>query len=115
LVLLDERSLAQPSPITCNIHAPELGWVLVRDNPFVAISDQDGKFEIKYLPRERELKFIVWHERRGILKTAAWPAGRMVLTLSRGVAEHDLGDVKLAPHLFEAAGETELEDAKPTP
>jgi hypothetical protein len=102
MVLLDERSLSQPSRITCNIHAPEAGWVLVRDNPFAAISDEDGKFEIKYLPRDRELKFVVWHEKQGILKSADWPKGRMVLTLPHEEDAHDLGEIKLAPQLFEA-------------
>jgi hypothetical protein len=110
MVLLDERSLSQPSRIYCNIHAPETGWVLVRDNPFAAISDQDGKFEIKFLPRDRELKFVVWHEKQGILKTANWPKGRMVLTLPRDSAEHNLGDVKLAPQLFEADESAKSQD-----
>lgn len=101
MVLLDERSLSQPSRIYCNIHAPEAGWALVRDNPFAAISDEDGKFEIKHLPRDRELKFVVWHERQGLLNTTDWPKGRMTLTLPHDADVHELGEVKLAPQLFE--------------
>ena len=40
------------------------GWVIARDNPYVAVSKADGTFEIKDLPAG-ELEFLAWHERPG--------------------------------------------------
>ena len=42
-----------PSQVTCNIHPWMKGWVLVRPNPYAAVSGADGSFEIKGLPVER--------------------------------------------------------------
>jgi hypothetical protein len=56
-------SSAETTPIKleCSIHPWMNGYVLVRDNPYFAVTDKDGKFSIKNIPAG-EHTFIVWHE-----------------------------------------------------
>lgn len=39
-----------PVEVKCNAHNWMKGWILVRDNPYFAISGEDGTFEIKNIP-----------------------------------------------------------------
>ena len=56
-----------PMPVECNIHSWMRAYCHVLDHPYFAISDKDGKFEIKKLPEGRH-KFILWHEKCGFLE-----------------------------------------------
>src|SRR5262245_13584530 len=88
-----------PVTIQCNIHSWMKGWLLVRPDPYFAVSDKDGKFEIKNLPAGTELEFAVWHEKPGWLKSAKIgdkttdQRGRFKYTVKPG--DNDLGDIKL--------------------
>ncbi|GAB5442035.1 MAG: hypothetical protein Fues2KO_23840 [Fuerstiella sp.] len=42
------------------------GYALVQDHPFMAVTDEQGHFEIQGVPRGSH-KLIVWHELRGYL------------------------------------------------
>ena len=42
------------------------GVILIRDNPYVAISDETGKFTIENIPAG-EWKFQFWHKKAGYL------------------------------------------------
>ena len=55
-----------PTKLTCNIHPWMTGYMIVRDDPYVAITDENGNFEIKNMP-EGEWKFQFWHERVGYM------------------------------------------------
>lgn len=55
-----------PFAVQSNIHPWQRAWLIVLDHPFAAITDADGRFEIRDLPAG-EHHFIVWHERRGYL------------------------------------------------
>ena len=55
-----------PMPIECNIHSWMKGYCHVLDHPYFAVTDKDGKFEIKNLPIGMH-KFIIWHEKAGFL------------------------------------------------
>jgi hypothetical protein len=81
------------------------GWVLVRPNPFFAISSEDGTFEIKGLPAGQDLEFQVWQEKAGFVtavklkdKATTWERGRFKQKLKAG--DNDLGEVKLAERNF---------------
>ncbi len=87
-----------PVLITCNYHPWESGYILPRDNPYVAVSAADGTFTIPKLP-VGELEFQVWHERVGYLDTPDWRKGRFETTIKPGT--NDLGTIKLAPSMFE--------------
>jgi plastocyanin len=87
-----------PTPVTCNIHPWMKGYIVAKDNPYVAVSKPDGTFEIKDLP-VGELEFQAWHEKSGYLATPDWgKRGIFKYTIKDG--DNDLGTIKLNPELF---------------
>ncbi len=62
-----EKEQRLPCAINCSIHPFMQGWVLVRDNPYMAASDKEGKLAIDKLPAGTH-EFQFWHERVGYLK-----------------------------------------------
>ena len=96
---------AIPAQVTCNIHPWMKAWLVVRPNPYAAVSKADGSFEIKGVPvGEVELQF--WHEKAGYIgevtvggKTEKISKGRKKVKVA--AAGTDLGDMTLAPALFQ--------------
>lgn len=94
------RKQTLPQPVGCNIHPWMKGFILARDNPYFAVTGDDGKFEIKNLPTGTELEFQVWQEKSGYLAAKPeWERGRFTMSLQDGV--NDLGDIKVDPKLFD--------------
>ena len=98
-----------PAPVSCSIHGWMHGWLVVRPNPYFAISDKDGNFEIKGLPAG-EHEFQVWQEKAGYItdvstggQSVEWVKGRVKWTVEGGKTT-DLGDFKLAAAQFNKAG-----------
>lgn len=91
------RAQLVPVPVTCNIHPWMKGYILPRDNPYVAVTGKDGSFELKSLPAG-ELEFQAWHEKSGYVATPEWEKGRFKLTIAAG--SNDLGTKKLPAALF---------------
>ena len=54
---------ASPRPIavSCNIHPWMRGWMRVFDHPYFAVTDEDGKFEIKNAPAGK-YNLVMWQE-----------------------------------------------------
>jgi plastocyanin len=54
---------AEPSPVhyKCTIHPWMAGYVRVFDHPYYAVTDDDGKFEIKDAPAGK-FRIVYWHE-----------------------------------------------------
>ena len=73
--------------------------ILIRENPYVAITDADGKFTIKNIP-PGDLKFQFWHKKGGYLKTIEIDGyepdrrGTIETTIKEGETL-DLGTLKL--------------------
>lgn len=96
---------AIPAQVTCNIHPWMKAWLLVRPNPYAAVSKPDGSFELKNLPAgELELQF--WHEKGGYLgeatvggKAEKMAKGRKKLKIAAG--DNDLGEILLDAKLFQ--------------
>jgi hypothetical protein len=93
-----------PVRVSCNIHPWMSGWLLVRDNPYFAVSDEDGKFEIKNIPAGK-WTFQFWHEKPGYVESVVtkegkqtWKKGRYELTIKPG--ENDLGEIKVPASAF---------------
>jgi hypothetical protein len=88
-----------PMPVQCNIHPFMKGHLLSQTHPYMAVSADDGTFEIKNLPAgKHEIK--LWHESPGNLKDVATKAGKadragiVKVTIAPGETL-DLGDIKV--------------------
>ncbi|HEY2411898.1 MAG TPA: methylamine utilization protein [Pirellulaceae bacterium] len=89
----------QPSPISCSIHPWMNAYLLIREDPYFAISDKDGKFTIKNLPAG-EHTFIVWSNKFVSKvsvggKATEWARGRMKMNIKAG--SNSLGKVEVTP------------------
>jgi len=100
-----DRAAAVPLPVTCNIHPFMKGFVLVQDHPYMAVSAEDGTFEIKNIPAgKREFQF--WHE-TGYLRELKLDGGttdrrgRLELIIKAGQTL-DLGDIRVPAASLEA-------------
>jgi plastocyanin len=49
-------------PLLCNVHPEMLGYVIVLQNPYFAITDEGGKFQIKNVP-PGTYQIKVWNEK----------------------------------------------------
>ena len=84
------RQQATPLPVGCTIHPWLRGYVVPRDNPYVAVTDASGRFQLAKLP-DQELEFQLWHERFGYLETPQQPQGRFTRRIEPG--KNDLGTI----------------------
>ena len=90
-----------PGIVKCDVHPWMEALLLVRDEPYVAITDSDGRFRIENIPAG-EWTFQFWHTRTGFLKSLAQEgekvAGRrgemkVVITADETL---DLGELTIA-------------------
>lgn len=60
---LEKPLAAQNTPVTfkCDVHPWMAGRLRVFDHPYFAVTDKDGKFEIKGVP-EGKWRLVYWHE-----------------------------------------------------
>ncbi|TWT87282.1 hypothetical protein Mal64_28200 [Pseudobythopirellula maris] len=77
---LDEGE-GTPTPLACNIHPFMRGYVLVRDDPYMTLTAEDGAFRIDHLPAG-EWRFQFWHE-TGYLAGATFTEGPTTDRLGR--------------------------------
>lgn len=76
----------QQIALSCNIHQWMKGWARVFDHPYYAVTDADGKFEIKHAPKG-EYMLVVWHE-DGFNGGAAGAKGQKIKV--DGTTEHKI-------------------------
>lgn len=102
-----DRGAALPLPVTCNIHPFMKGYVLVQGHPYMAVSAEDGSFEIRNLPAGKR-EFTFWHEAAGLVKNLKVGNGKterrgnVELTIADGQAL-DLGEIKVPVALLKSA------------
>jgi plastocyanin len=103
VALANEEAI--PAQVTCNIHPWMKAWVVVRSNPYAAVSAADGSFEIKNVPAG-EVELQLWHEKAGYIgeitvggKAEKIAKGRRKVKVE--AAGTNLGDMVLAPSLFQ--------------
>jgi hypothetical protein len=79
-----------PATVACSIHPWMKGIILVQDHPYMAVTDEDGKFELKNLPAGK-LYIKVWQEKAGWIKEVLvdgkkeeWSKGRYQVTMKAG-------------------------------
>lgn len=99
------KSERLPTNVSCNIHPWMNAKVLIRDNPYFAVTDENGKFTIKKLP-EGKFIFQFWHERIGYLSTGLIKDGKP-LTVTKGRLDvvitpkgTDLGKIEVGADAF---------------
>jgi hypothetical protein len=87
----------QPSPISCSIHPWMNAYLLIREDPYFAVSDKDGNISIKNLPAG-EHTFVVWSNKYVTNvtvdgKPATWARGRVKVNIKPG--DNSLGKVEV--------------------
>jgi len=82
-------------PISCGVHPWMRGYIVVRDHPYGAVSDKNGKITIKNIPVGK-WTFQLWQEKSGYVtkalskgKLKKWRRGRIKITIKPGM--NDLG------------------------
>lgn len=99
--LVLENEDKTPGKVACDLH----GWmdsvIMIRDNPYVAISDEEGKFTLENIPAG-DWKFQFWHKKGGYLRKLDVPDGSKVgrkgeieVTIAKDETK-DLGEMKIA-------------------
>lgn len=88
-----------PIPISCSIHPWMNGYVLIKDTPYFAVTDEDGNFEIENLP-PGEWTFRFWQENVGYVqkvkyegKATTWKRGEKKVEIVSGKTV-DLKEIK---------------------
>lgn len=94
-----QRQTELMTPMGCAIHDWMRAYVVCRDNPYMAVTNEDGTFDIKQLPAgEHEFQFL--HEKTwGLVAKPAWLKGRAKFTIKADETT-ELGEIKLDPSLF---------------
>jgi|CXWL01.1.fsa_nt_gi plastocyanin len=88
--------------VMCSIHTWMSAYVVVSETPYGAVSDKDGKLEIKNIPAGK-WTFQFWHGGIGGYvadvkqngKATKWDRGRFDITIKPGM--NDLGEIKYEP------------------
>jgi hypothetical protein len=88
-------------PVQCSIHGWMNSWLLIKEDPYVGISDEKGHISIKNVP-VGEWTFVVWQENAGYVndvtvdgKPTKWARGRVKVNIKPGV--NKLGKIEIAP------------------
>jgi hypothetical protein len=93
-----------PVLVSCSIHPWMNARVVIKESPYMAVTDENGKFAIENLP-EGDWEFQVWHESSGYVdsvkvggKSTKWTRGRTKQTIGSGT--NDLGQILVPPAAF---------------
>lgn len=71
--------------VGCSVHGWMQGWIIVQANPYYAVSDQQGRFELTDVPAGT-YELVIWHETLGEVRRSVHvtPAGRVELDVELG-------------------------------
>ncbi len=93
-----------PASVSCSIHTWMTAKLVVKEHPYMAVTDEDGNFEIANLP-SGTWSFQVWQESAGYVakvqregKEESWARGKVELTIAPG--DNSLGDVTIPAAAF---------------
>ena len=89
-----------PATVSCSIHPWMIGRLVVKDTPYMAVTDKEGALVIKDLPAGK-WQFVAWHERLGYVAKVdvggaaqEWTRGQVDAEVKSGETT-DLGEMKL--------------------
>ena len=101
-----EQPEPAPIPIDCNVHPWMKAYIVVSENSYMGVSNDEGVIEIKNLPVGEEFVLKVYHELSGGIDEAVvdgkkekWRSGRMEIELKAGM--NDMGVIKVPASQFE--------------
>jgi hypothetical protein len=86
---------ATPITVACNIHGWMKGYVFVLKNPYFAVTDADGKFEIKGAPAGK-CRMVIWQDNGWVVGNPS-PSKNGVVVDVKADGVTDLGEIKLKP------------------
>lgn len=95
---------SRPVKVGCNIHPWMGAWLIVRKDPYAAVTGPDGTFTIKDLPAGKELEFSIWQESAGNVANTSFKGGKtdkkgnFKIKIKPG--DNNLGDIKVSKSLF---------------
>ncbi|QDU95316.1 carboxypeptidase regulatory-like domain-containing protein [Lignipirellula cremea] len=99
------EAMRAPYPVLCTMHGWMNAHLLIQTHPYMAVSDADGRVEIKNLP-PGDWTFQVWHESPGYVtegllngQFVEWKRGRFTETVKPGV--QNKGKMSISRGLFE--------------
>jgi hypothetical protein len=97
-----KKAKNDPVAVTCSIHTWMKGYVVPRDNPYIAVTDDEGRFKIEKLPPGKH-EFIVWHERakKPSLRAESVDLRKGKFTWEVKAGGNDVGTLSLAAGAFE--------------
>jgi hypothetical protein len=82
------KEIKEPAPTACAIHPWMSAFIMATPLPYIAVTDNNGQFEIKNVPAGVDLEFKVWHEKVRYVKNATvggspttWPKGSLKVKL----------------------------------
>lgn len=100
--------LVEPTamPVNCDVHPWMKAFIIVKNHPYVGVTNAEGVLEIKDLPIGKDAIFRVWHEAAGPIDQLT--VGGKAVKLSRGnrwemelkPGMNDLGEVKIDSKLL---------------
>lgn len=95
-----------PIPLSNGIHYWMRGLVVVVDHPYVALTDEQGKFKIEGISAGKHI-FKAWQEKAGNVReikqngaAKEWVKGRFEVEIKAGQTL-DIGTILVAPRIFE--------------
>ena len=93
-----------PVPVSCSIHPWMKGYLVIRNHPYTAVTNEKGEFVIENVPVGTRT-FHFWQEKAGNLSDVTvdgsqteWSRGRIEVDIKPGV--NDMGEIKVNPDLF---------------
>ncbi|HWG46757.1 MAG TPA: hypothetical protein VN688_28600 [Gemmataceae bacterium] len=96
LKLDDIKARQLPISISCSIHGWMAGKVFVLKNPYFAVTDEDGKFEIKNAPAGK-FRLVIWQEGMGWVVGDKGPSKKGKSITIKAGATNDLGKIPVKP------------------
>jgi len=76
------KARVYPTEVNCTIHPWMKSWLISFKHPYYAVTDDEGKFEIKNAPAGK-YRLQVWHEGAGFIQGKEGKANRGVLITIR--------------------------------
>jgi hypothetical protein len=87
LVIKDVKARFIPFSFGCSIHVWMKGWIGVFKHPYYAVTDADGKFEIKDAPAGK-WRLILWQEKVGfVIQKSPKDRGKIIEVKNKGTTD----------------------------